>query len=126
MTQTNFLFNAFQLLCCCTFITLGTRWFRFASVRWIFGRAAELSHPQLVHQAILWWLSPTLSFGLLNYLAYGMDETTTEASLCRQKIALVIAFSFTLWSINNNSFPFQTQTLWDFEKGGAKIIGRLQ
>jgi len=115
--QSNFVFNCVQMSCCCLFIILGTKWFRYASTRWVFGTVAELSHPRVIHQFSLWWFAATVSLLVLNGLAFSVPEDNDVGADARQKIALVIAIAYTLWSIENNAFPLMSQTLWDFEDG---------
>ena len=115
MTHTNFYFNYSQIACCCICIFLGTKWFRFAFARWVFGTAAELSHPRILHQYTLWWFAPTVSLFVLNGLAYTITEDDVIGADARKKIALTTAISYTLWGVMNSAFAFLSQTLWDFE-----------
>ena len=116
-----FYFNYVQMACCCIFIMLGARWFRFTTIRWVFGTVAELCHPRILHQYALWWFAPTVSLFILNGLAYTISEDDPIGADARQKIALTTAISYTLWGVMNTAFAFSSQTLWDFESTNTSV-----
>jgi len=115
-----FAFNIVNLGFCCFFMLLGTKWFRFASARWVFGTVAELSHPRILHQYSLWLFAPSFSLLLLNWLAFKINEREETGKVVRKKIALVTAILYTMWGCMDTAFPFLSQTLWDFEISKSK------
>lgn len=111
----NWYFNIFEMCCCCLYEVQGTRIFRFASARWSFRDTVHLAHPTIINQFSLWWLSPSVGLLVLCGLATTIDSDASGID-AKQKMAGVLALTYFLWAINNSSFPWQTQTLWDYEK----------
>jgi len=107
----NWYFNIAQMYCCCTYILMGTRFFKFASARFSFREAAHYVHPVVTNQFSFWWLSPSLALFVLCIIALMDDDIELK-----KKMAIPVAVSYGLWALNNENFLWQSQTHYAFER----------